>query len=158
MVLLLIAIDRFTGFSRAVFVLDAIFSWALLLTIRQSFPLFRNCLCRWAPATGKERRVFVLGTSEQAELALRYLRSQRIICAGLIDTNGGADLGRWLWGTPVIAGINELSALGNSYGVSELVLPDHESLPCSEMEFLGRCERSHLRLVKLGLFSSEPTQ
>jgi FlaA1/EpsC-like NDP-sugar epimerase len=154
-VLLVIAIYRFTGFSRAVFVLDAVFSWALLVAIRQSFSLFRNSLWRWGPTDGKERRVFVLGTSEQTELALRYLRSQRIVCAGLIDANGGADLGRWLWGTPVIGGLNDLSPLGNNYGVSELVLPDNESLPCSDVEFRAHCERSHLRLVKLGLYSLE---
>lgn len=154
-VLLVIAIYRFAGFSRAVFVLDAVFSWALLVAIRQSFSLFRNSLWRWGPTDGKERRVFVLGTSEQTELALRYLRSQRIACAGLIDANGGADLGRWLWGTPVIGGLNDLSPLGNNYGVSELVLPDNESLPCSDVEFRAHCERSHLRLVKLGLYSLE---
>jgi hypothetical protein len=42
----------------------------------------------------RQLRVFILGTSSHAELVLRFLRDQSIECAGLIDTNGGADLHR----------------------------------------------------------------
>jgi FlaA1/EpsC-like NDP-sugar epimerase len=42
-VLLIIGLYRFQGFSRLVFVLDAIFSWSLLVAIRASFRLsWRN--------------------------------------------------------------------------------------------------------------------
>lgn len=154
-VLFLIGIYRFAGFSRVVFALDAVFSWALLLTIRQSFSLFRSSLGRWGLRQGEQRRVFVLGTSERTELALRYLRDRRIACAGLIDTNGGADLGRWVWGTPVIGGLNDLSRLGCSHRVSEIVLPEDESLPYSDSEFRVHCQQAHLSLIKLGLYSVE---
>ena len=154
-VLLLIAIYRFTGFSRVVFVLDAAFSWALLLAIRKSFSLFRNSLDGWGLSNGKERRVFVLGTSERTEVALRFLHDQRIACAGLIDTNGGADFGRWVWGIPVIGGLKDLSRLGSNHGVTEIVLPENESLPYSDMEFRAHCQHARLRLTKLGLYSVE---
>jgi UDP-GlcNAc:undecaprenyl-phosphate GlcNAc-1-phosphate transferase len=153
--LLLIAIYRFSGFSRLVFVLDAAFSWTLLMAIRTSFSLFRNSLDGLGLGHGDERRVFVLGTSERTELALRFLRDQRIACAGLIDTNGGADCGRWVWGTQVIGGLSDLSRLGPNHGVSEIVLPENESLPCSDMEFRAYCEQARLRLIKLGLYSAE---
>ena len=154
-VLLLIAIYRFAGFSRVVFVLDAAFSWALLLTIRMSFSLFRNSLHGWGLSHGEARRVFVLGTSERTEVALRFLHDQRIACAGLIDTNGGADCGRWVWGTQVIGGLKDLSRLGSNHGVSEIVLPENESLPCSDLEFRAHCQDARLRLVRLGLYSVE---
>jgi UDP-GlcNAc:undecaprenyl-phosphate GlcNAc-1-phosphate transferase len=153
--LFLIAIYRFSGFSRVVFVLDAAFSWALLVAIRESFSLFRNYLDGRGLGHGEERRVFVLGTSERTELALRFLRDQRITCAGLIDTNGGADCGRWVWGTQVIGGLSDLSRLGPNHGVSEIVLPENESLPCSDMEFRAHCQHARLHLVKLGLYSVE---
>jgi UDP-GlcNAc:undecaprenyl-phosphate/decaprenyl-phosphate GlcNAc-1-phosphate transferase len=151
--LLVIAIYRFSGFSRLVFVLDAAFSWALLMAIRKSFSLFRDSLDGWGLGHGDERRVFVLGTSERTELALRFLRDQRIACAGLIDTNGGADCGRWVWGTQVIGGLTDLSRLGFNHDVSEIVLPENESLPCSDMEFRAHCQHARLRLIKLGLYS-----
>jgi FlaA1/EpsC-like NDP-sugar epimerase len=153
--LFLIAIYRFSGFSRLVFALDAAFSWALLMAIRKSFSLFRDSLGGWGLGNGDERRVFVLGTSERTELALRFLRDQRIACAGLIDTNGGADCGRWVWGTQVIGGLTDLSSLGFNHGVSEIVLPENESLPCSDMEFRAHCQHARLRLIKLGLYSVE---
>jgi UDP-GlcNAc:undecaprenyl-phosphate GlcNAc-1-phosphate transferase len=153
--LFLIAIYRFSGFSRLVFVLDAAFSWALLMAIRKSFSLFRNSLDGWVLGKGDERRVFVLGTSERTELALRFLRDQRIACAGLIDTNGGADCGRWVWGTQVIGGLSDLSRLGTNHGVSEIVLPENESLPYSDVEFRAHCQHARLHLIKLGLYSVE---
>jgi UDP-GlcNAc:undecaprenyl-phosphate GlcNAc-1-phosphate transferase len=153
--LLVIAIYRFSGFSRLVFILDVAFSWTLLMAIRKSFSLFRNSLDGWGLGNGDERRVFVLGTSERTELVLRFLRDQRIACAGLIDTNGGADCGRWVWGTQVIGGLSDLSRLGPNHGVSEIVLPENESLPCSDVEFRGHCQDARLRLIKLGLYSVE---
>jgi UDP-GlcNAc:undecaprenyl-phosphate/decaprenyl-phosphate GlcNAc-1-phosphate transferase len=153
--LFLIAMYRFSGFSRLVFVLDAAFSWTLLMATRKSFSLFRNSLDTWSLGNGDTRRVFVLGTSERTELALRFLRDQRIACVGLIDTNGGADCGRWVWGTQVIGGLSDLSRLGPNHGVSEIVLPENESLPCSDMEFRAYCEQARLRLTKLGLYSAE---
>jgi UDP-GlcNAc:undecaprenyl-phosphate GlcNAc-1-phosphate transferase len=156
-VLLIIGLFRFQGFSRVVFILDGVFSWTLLVAIRKSFSLFRESLGRWRPAHPGKRRVFVLGTSEGAELALRFLRDRRIECAGLIDTNGGSDLGRWVWGTQVVGGLNDLTALGNCHGVRELILPENESIPYSEVDFRLFCQRAHLHLIKLGLYSAEPT-
>ena len=104
----------------------------------------------------RERPVFVLGTSEGAELALRFLRDRRIKCAGLIDTNGGSDLGRWVWGTQVVAGLSDLSGLGNRLGVREVIMPENELVPYSEVDFQALCQRAHLQLTKLGLYSTEP--
>ena len=154
-VLAILAIYRFAGFSRLVFVLDAVFSWILLLAIRKSFSLFRNSLDGWGASNGNQRRVFVLGTSQRTELALLFLRDQRIACAGLIDTNGGADCGRWVWGTQVVGGLKDLSLLGSNYGVSDIVIPENESLPCSDLELRAHCQRARLRLVRLGLYSAE---
>ena len=155
-VLLIIGLYRFQGFSRLVFVLDAVFSWSLLVAIRASFSLFRESFGRWRLVDAGERRVFVLGTSEGAELALRFLRDRRIKCAGLIDTNGGSDLGRWVWGTQVVGGLDDLSGLGNRLGVREVVLPENETVPYSEVDFRTMCQQAHLQLIKLGLYSTEP--
>lgn len=152
-VLLIIGWYRFQGFSRLVFVLDGVFSWGLLVAIRYSFSLFRESFGRWRLTNAGERRVFVLGTSEGAELALRFLRGRRIRCVGLIDTNGGSDLGRWVWGTQVVGGLNDLFNLGNNHGVHEVILPENELLPYSEVDFRVFCQQAHLQLTKLGLYS-----
>jgi UDP-GlcNAc:undecaprenyl-phosphate GlcNAc-1-phosphate transferase len=150
-ILVLIAIYRFAGFSRIVFVLDAIFSWLLLLGIRYSFSLFRNSFDRWTANGAAERRVFLLGTSEPSQLVLTYLRSQRIACVGLIDTNGGADLGRWVWGMPVVGRLDDLPQLATQHAVREIVLPPNTSFTCYGTEFHERCERADLRIFQFGL-------
>lgn len=151
-VLVLTGIYRFSGYSRVVFLMDCVVSWMLLFGLRRSFFVFRASLKVWQSDKPAVRRVFVLGTSEHAEFVLRFLRVQRIECAGLIDTNGGSDLNRSVWGTPVIGRLDNLTELAVRYGVSELILPENEALPCSEAEFDDQCRADKLRLMKLGLY------
>jgi UDP-GlcNAc:undecaprenyl-phosphate GlcNAc-1-phosphate transferase len=154
-ILLWIAIYRFVGFSRVVLLLDVLFSGALLLGIRQSFSLLHHSLETLIKSNSEERRVFVLGTSEPTELALSYLRSQRISCAGLIDTNGGDDLGRMVWGMPVLGNLADLSRLANQHGVFEIVVPANGRLPVRDAELLEFCDSTYVRLLKLGLYPME---
>lgn len=141
----------FTRFSRVVFVLDFVLSWGLLLLLRRSFALFRELICHLKDASAPAKRVFVLGTSEHSEVVLRFLQDQQIQCAGLIDTNGGADVRRHVWGVNVIGQVADLPRLATAHHVSEVVLPESESIPCSEMELINACAHERVRITKLGL-------
>jgi UDP-GlcNAc:undecaprenyl-phosphate/decaprenyl-phosphate GlcNAc-1-phosphate transferase len=143
---------RFAGYSRAVFFFDAFISWSLLFAVRRSFPLFQETICEWRKGPEAPRRVFILGTSGHAELALRFLRDRSIECAGLIDTNGGADLRRYVFGRPVLGQLDDLELLSQRHGVCEVVLPQSEDIPFSDVEFQSFCQRRQLRLTKLGLY------
>lgn len=145
---------RFSGFSRAVFVIDALITWLLVLAIRRSFPLFQETIWTWQEADRKHRRVFILGTSSQAELALRFLRDQHIECAGFIDTNGGADIRRYVFGRPVLGRLDELSRLSQKYGIAEVVLPDSEDIHLTRVDLTAYCRDRELRLTRLGLYES----
>lgn len=149
---LLLGLYRFAGYSRIVFVVDFVVSWILLVGLRRSFQLFRRSM-RYLESSKSQppRRVFLLGTSEHAEIALRFLQAERIECAGLIDTNGGSDLRRNVWGKKVIGQVCDLPRLAAAHRVSEVILPENESIPCSEMEFINSCHRDRLRVTKLGL-------
>jgi FlaA1/EpsC-like NDP-sugar epimerase len=155
-VLLLTALYRFNGYSRVVFCFDCLASWLMLLGLRRSFALFRGSMALWKSAEPTPRRVFVLGTSEHAELVLSFLKRRRIECAGLIDTNGGGDLHRRVWGTQVVGHLDDLIELAGLYGVSEVILPENEELPYSETEFYRRHSQDVLKIMKLGLYSPEP--
>jgi UDP-GlcNAc:undecaprenyl-phosphate GlcNAc-1-phosphate transferase len=154
-VLILVGLYRFSGYSRVVFLVDCLLSWGSLFGVRKSFRLFREVVSTWSSPFSPQRRVFVLGTSERAELALRFLRWRRVECAGLIDTNGGADLGRYVWGTRVVGKLDELSQLATHYGVSEIVLPEDEPIPYSEVELSAACKRDQLCLSMLGLYAAD---
>jgi FlaA1/EpsC-like NDP-sugar epimerase len=153
-VLSLLAAYRFAGFSRFVFVLDFILSWWLLFALRKSASFFKESLASLRSPSETQPAVFVLGTSEHAEVALRYVRGQELRCAGLIDMNGGGDLGRRVWGMHVVGHWDELPALAAEYGVSKVILPENEPIPCSEQEFFTRCQSGQINIVKLGLYSA----
>jgi UDP-GlcNAc:undecaprenyl-phosphate GlcNAc-1-phosphate transferase len=151
-VLALTGLYRFNGFSRTVFVLDASITWVLLVVVRRSFALFRDTIYTCRGQSPAQRRVFILGTSAQAELALRFLRDQSIECAGFIDTNGGADLRRYVFGRPVLGRLDDLGWLSKTHGVSEVILPDCEQILLPGMDLQAFCQRRALRLTKLGLY------
>ncbi len=153
-VLLLTGARRFAGYSRVVFIVDAVVSSLLLFLTRYSFLPFRDLLnlLRTAPPS---RRVFVIGTSELTEITLRFLSQGHVRCVGLIDNNGGGDLGRRVWGKMVMGTIVDIGALAAKHGVSEIILPENETIPISENELAALCRQAKLRLTKLGLY--EPT-
>jgi UDP-GlcNAc:undecaprenyl-phosphate/decaprenyl-phosphate GlcNAc-1-phosphate transferase len=150
-VLILVGLYRFSGYSRVVFLADFAVSWIFLVVLRRSFQAFRQSIRYWrSPSSLPARRVFVLGTSENTEVALRFLQTRQIECAGLIDTNGGGDLRRHVWGMEVIGQVHDLPRLAAVHRVSEVILPENESMPCSEAEFVEWCNRDRLRVTKLG--------
>ena len=154
-VLLLVAAYRFAGYSRVVFLVDWVLSWGMLLATRRSFGLFREAMHSWSSPSQFARRVFVLGTSENARFVLRFLREHCIECVGLIDTNGGRDLGRFVWGTQVVGRLSDLMQTAREHGVFEAVLPENEALSCSEAELRDFFLRDHLQLTKLGLYFAD---
>lgn len=154
-VLALTGLYRFNGFSRPVFLFDAIIAWLLLLAIRRSFGLFRETIYTCRGETEAQRRVFILGTSAHAELALRFLRDQSIECAGFIDTNGGADLRRYVFGCPVLGRLDDLGWLSQSHGIFEVVLSDREESLSPGLDFQSFCQFRELRLTKLGLYEDQ---
>jgi FlaA1/EpsC-like NDP-sugar epimerase len=106
----------------------------------------------WSGEAGAKRRVFVLGTSSRADLALRFLREQQIECAGFIDTNGGSDLKRYIFGRPVLGRLDDLARLSAKYGVSEVVLLDFDEVLLQAVSFQSICQRQSLRVTRLGLY------
>jgi len=150
-VLIVIGLYGFSGYSRIVFLADFVISWMLLIFLRRSFHAFRESIRYWGSGSSPSRRVFVLGTSENTEVVLRFLASRQIKCAGLIDTNGGSDVRRHVWGMEVIGQVQDLPRLAAAHRISEVILPENEAMPCSEAELVESCSHERLRVIKLGL-------
>lgn len=153
--LLLLILGRLQNYFAMALVLDAAFSWILLLCLRYSFSIFRGSMQRLTSHPTPERQVLVLGTSEHSALAVRFLKERHIQCTGLIDTNGGVDVGRYVWGAYVAGRLENIASLVSRLGVSEVVLPEDTALPCSEHEVEELCRSAHVRLSKLGLYAGE---
>ncbi|MBY0525326.1 MAG: hypothetical protein K2R98_18105 [Gemmataceae bacterium] len=85
-VLVLLALFRFEGFSRAVFVLDGLLLLALLCGSRFAFRLLRNLL----PGTPRSdgQRALIYGADDEGELLLRVMRHDatlRCVPVGFVD-------------------------------------------------------------------------
>jgi UDP-GlcNAc:undecaprenyl-phosphate GlcNAc-1-phosphate transferase len=150
--LVLTGLYQFVNFSGALFLADALITLALLLIIRRSSAFFRDTIYTYRGAPPAQRRVFILGTSTHSELALRFLRDQSIECAGFIDTNGGADLRRYVFGRPVLGRLDDLGWLSKRHEIFEVVLPECERIVLPGVDLQAFCQRRQLRLTKLGLY------
>jgi UDP-GlcNAc:undecaprenyl-phosphate/decaprenyl-phosphate GlcNAc-1-phosphate transferase len=151
-VLMLTGLYHFAGYSRLVFVFDGVLSVVFLTVIRSSFLHFRDLVRALHAPDLAARRVFLVGTSELTESALRYLGQHHIRCVGLIDNNGGGDLGRRVWGTMVLGRIDDIGRLAFRHGVDEVIIADHEPVPVAHSEFIAICSRANVRLTRLGLY------
>ena len=152
-VALLVTLGRFAGYSRSVLAIDVGISFLLLLLMRKSLPLFGG-LVRLCCSVGedRERRVFLIGTSERAATVLRFMDASQITCVGLIDANGGRDVGRWVWGKEVLGRIDDLSRLSADLQVDEVVLADKELISMPETQLREFCVARNLQFTCFGLY------
>ena len=155
-VVLLIAFGRFSTYSRSVLVIDVLLSFALLLVLRYSLSLF-STVVRLCCGIGEdaERRVFVIGTGERVPTVLNFMSSSQVTCIGLIDANGGRDVGRWVWGKKVLGRIDDLGRLSAEYSVHEVVLADEEVIPISMAQLRQFCFSTNLQFTRFGLYSDD---
>jgi len=155
-VALLIAFGRFATYSRSVLVIDVVLSFALLLILRYSLSLFSTLVricCGVREDT--ERRVFLIGTGERVATVLRFMSSSQVTCVGLIDANGGRDVGRWVWGKKVLGRIDDLGQLSKEFSVREVVLADQELIPISEAQLRQFCLSTNLQFTRFGLYPDD---
>ncbi len=70
-VLAILLLYRFNGFSRAVFIVDALLLMAALSSSRMAFRFFRNMLPN--PKNGEQRNILIYGAGDGGEMILREL-------------------------------------------------------------------------------------
>ncbi len=152
----LIAFGRFGTYSRSVLAIDVLLSFALLLVLRYSLSLFSTLvrLCCGIPEDA-ERRVFLIGTSERAATVLKFMNASRVNCVGLIDANGGRDVGRWVWGKRVVGRIDDLARLSTEFQVREIVLADEELIPIPEAQLREFCISKNVHFTRFGLYPAD---
>ena len=120
--LLLLFAFRFEGFSRKVFIIDAVLMLIFLAGSRMAFRLFRQIL----PAVGTPngRRVLIYGAGDGGELLLRELRNNRelnLSPIGFLDDDP-AKSGKVIHGLKVFGGNGDLSKVCSQHEVDEVVI------------------------------------
>ncbi|MDT5294755.1 MAG: UDP-GlcNAc:undecaprenyl-phosphate/decaprenyl-phosphate GlcNAc-phosphate transferase, partial [Acidobacteriota bacterium] len=120
-VLVLLFAFRFEGFSRAVFVLDAMFFFLMLAGSRVAFRLFRQLLP--APSRGG-RRVLIYGAGDAGELLLREMRNNlqlQYTPVGFVDDDPFKK-GKMIHGLRVFGGNGHLRRICEEQNVEEVLI------------------------------------
>jgi len=149
-VIYLVLAYRFTGYSRAVFVLD----WLLLLVFigaaRLSFRLLAEVL---RPRPAGFRRVLIYGAGDGGELAMRELLNNPAlerIPVGFLDDDPSKARTR-IHGVPVLGGVDRAGELIQKHGVGEVIISSGK-IPDGRLKRLSEiCELHGIPVVRASL-------
>ena len=149
--LLIVFAFRFVGFSRTVFVLDALLLTGFIITSRFAFRLMRKLVP--APHARTGRRALIYGAGDAGELLYRELQNNpalNYVVAGFIDDDG-RKTGKLLHGLRVFDGslpIEEICERARA----EAVLLSTAKLPLLRVrEIVDGCSKAGVSLSRLNL-------
>ena len=142
---------RFQGFSRAVFVIDAVMMMMFLAGSRMAFRLFRQLL----PSSGSSRglRALIYGAGDAGELLLRELLNNRDLhCApvGFMDDDP-KKRGKVIHGYPVFGGNGMFHRIVTQHNIEQVLIStpriSHERIT----EILRECESQNIELKRMAI-------
>jgi UDP-GlcNAc:undecaprenyl-phosphate GlcNAc-1-phosphate transferase len=147
-VLVLLFAFRFEGFSRAVFVLDAMIFFLMLAGSRVAFRLFRQLLP--APSTGG-RRVLIYGAGDAGELLLREMRNNlelQYTPVGFVDDDPFKK-GKVIHGLRVFGGNGHLRRICEEQAVEEVLISTSRIDDARVAEIRRDCEDAQITLRRM---------
>jgi UDP-GlcNAc:undecaprenyl-phosphate GlcNAc-1-phosphate transferase len=142
---------RFQGFSRAVFVIDALVMLMLLTGSRVAFRFFRQVL----PTThaGNGRRVLIYGAGDAGELLLRELLNNRELSyapVGFMDDDP-KKRGKVIHGLRVFGGNGLLGQLINEHQIEQLLISTPRINEERLAEIARECEAHNIELKRMSI-------
>jgi UDP-GlcNAc:undecaprenyl-phosphate GlcNAc-1-phosphate transferase len=148
-VLVLLFAFRFEGFSRKVFVIDAVLMLLFLAGSRLAFRLFRQLL----PAVTKQngRRVLIYGAGDGGELLLRELRNNgelQLWPVGFLDDDP-AKTGKVIHGLRVFGANGDLSTVCAQHEVDAVVISSMKMSEERIQEVLRCCSEKQIALKRM---------
>jgi UDP-GlcNAc:undecaprenyl-phosphate GlcNAc-1-phosphate transferase len=147
-VLVLLFAFRFEGFSRAVFVLDAMFFFLMLAGSRVAFRLFRQLIP--APARGG-RRVLIYGAGDAGELLLREMRNNlrlQYTPVGFVDDDPFKK-GKVIHGLRVFGGNGHLRRICEEQQVEEVLISSSRIADDRVAQIRRDCEDAQITLKRM---------
>jgi UDP-GlcNAc:undecaprenyl-phosphate GlcNAc-1-phosphate transferase len=147
-VLVLLFAFRFEGFSRAVFVLDAMFFFLMLAGSRVAFRLFRQLVP--APTSGG-RRVLIYGAGDAGELLLREMRNNlqlQYTPVGFVDDDPFKK-GKVIHGLRVFGGNGHLRRICEEQQVEEVLISSSRIDDERVAQIRRDCEDAQITLKRM---------
>jgi UDP-GlcNAc:undecaprenyl-phosphate/decaprenyl-phosphate GlcNAc-1-phosphate transferase len=148
---------RFEGYSRKVFVIDAVLMLLFLAGSRMAFRLFRQLV----PAVGKDdgRRVLIYGAGDAGELLLRELRNNRdlqLAPIGFLDDDP-AKSGKVIHGLRVFGGNGDLGTVCSQHGIDEVVISSMKMTEERIQEVLRTCSERQITVKRMRITMEDLT-
>jgi UDP-GlcNAc:undecaprenyl-phosphate GlcNAc-1-phosphate transferase len=142
---------RFQGFSRAVFLIDAVMMMMFLAGSRMAFRLFRQLL----PSAGSSpgRRVLIYGAGDAGELLLRELLNNRDLqCApvGFMDDDPNKR-GKVIHGYPVFGGNGMFHRIVTQHNIEQVLISTPRISRERITEILRECESQNIELKRMAI-------
>jgi UDP-GlcNAc:undecaprenyl-phosphate/decaprenyl-phosphate GlcNAc-1-phosphate transferase len=146
---------RFEGFSRTIFVIDAVLMFLFLAGSRMAFKLFRQILP--AVSSNGGRRVLIYGAGDGGELLLRELRNNRelqLSPIGFLDDDP-AKSGKVIHGLRVFGGNGDLSTVCSQHGIEEVVISSVKMTQERVQEVLRICSEKQIVVKRMRITIEE---
>ncbi|MDX6575546.1 MAG: UDP-GlcNAc:undecaprenyl-phosphate/decaprenyl-phosphate GlcNAc-phosphate transferase [Blastocatellia bacterium] len=142
---------RFQGFSRAIFVIDALVMLMLLAGSRVAFRFFRQVLPAGKGDHGQ--RVLIYGAGDGGELLLRELLNNRELSyapVGFIDDDP-KKLGKVIHGFRVFGGNGMLGKIVVDHQIEQLLISTPRISEVRLAEIVRECEAHNIELKRLSI-------
>jgi len=142
---------RFQGFSRAIFVIDALVMLLLLAGSRVAFRFFRQVLP--VVNNGKGRRVLIYGAGDAGELLLRELLNNRELSyapIGFMDDDPKKQ-GKVIHGFRVFGGNGMLGKIASDHQIEQLLISTPRISEARLAEIARECEAHNIELKRMSI-------
>lgn len=142
---------RFQGFSRAVFLIDALVMLLLLAGSRVAFRFFRQVLP--SGSAGNGQRVLIYGAGDAGELLLRELLNNRELSyapVGFMDDDANKH-GKLIHGFRVFGGNGLLPKIISDHHVEQVLISTPRISEERIAEILSECEAQNVELRRLSI-------
>ena len=140
---------RFEGFSRTIFIIDAVLMFMFLAGSRMAFRLFRRVLP--VAKSGAGRRVLIYGAGDAGELLLRELLNNRALKyapVGFLDDDP-AKHGKVIHGLKVYSGNGDLNAVCRKQDVDELLISSAKMSDDRLQKLLDTCRNQNIAVKRM---------
>jgi UDP-GlcNAc:undecaprenyl-phosphate GlcNAc-1-phosphate transferase len=149
---------RFEGFSRTVFLIDAVLMLMFLAGSRMAFRLFRHVIP--VAANGNGRRVLIYGAGDGGELLLRELlnnRSLQYSPVGFLDDDP-AKTGKLIHGLKVYGGNGDLNSVCKQHEVNEVLISSSKMTEERLQEILACCRPQNIAVKRMRITIEDLTK
>jgi UDP-GlcNAc:undecaprenyl-phosphate/decaprenyl-phosphate GlcNAc-1-phosphate transferase len=148
---------RFEGYSRKVFVIDALLMFLFLAGSRMAFRVFRQLL----PTVSKQngRRVLIYGAGDGGELLLRELRNNQelqLAPIGFLDDDP-AKSGKVIHGLKVFGGNGDLTTVCTQHEIDEVVISSLKMTDERIQEVVRCCSEKQITVKRMRITMEDLT-